>query len=484
MKLNLPLTSDGFLNRSKVAAAVYKCIETVRNIGSSTNAGDSDSFLIPKDIMRKYATSAKLFGYVLSPRPPDAVELAIDSINYSVDTVQEGKWYRFADYDDDHDNGKGQNRSTTTSSGASLSSIQGAVKSALTMMSDPKNALIIVSGDNTTMRTQRTDGIEKRDRLITPFTSSSIVQLYSEVLLSFAPKQSKIYIENEISRPMYTNHLIPTSLKPRIITSGNTISGKHLDKNLNINEDWRVLMPGKDTKLMQLPRSPPEANCRCVFVLQLLSSRPARAKADEAAYGELWRISFEEAIADFAEQGAPGGLAYELRFNKYGMRISFLGVSQTLPIYAKKIMNHLVQHKVEQLWDEKKIKTMALSEASKSRDLSSIRRNIVLDSLQRARPYDVELEGTSFLQSCSGAVCFSQGDLTPDETRLLLQDIRGIVASSIGSPNNDNKRYFTPSRIPPIEDLTDMAKWKPRNASPCYISGISLMSDACGRIPR
>ena len=89
-------------------------------------------------------------------------------------------------------------------------------------------------------------------------------------------------------------------------------------------------MPGKNTKLMQLSRSSPEANCRCAFILQLLSSRPARAKAEEAAHGELWKLSFEEAIADFAEQGAPGALAYKLRFNKHGMRISFLGPSQTV----------------------------------------------------------------------------------------------------------------------------------------------------------
>ena len=71
---------------------------------------------------------------------------------------------------------------------------------------------------------------------------------------------------------------------------------------------------------------------------------------------------------------------------------------------------------------------------------------------------------------------------------LMKQDIyckiRVILVSSIGTVSNDNKQYFAPSKIPPIEDLTDMAKWKPRNASPCYIPGISLMSDACGRIPR
>ena len=32
---------------------------------------------------------------------------------------------------------------------------------------------------------------------------------------------------------------------------------------------------------------------------------------------ELWKISFERAVSDLAELGAPAGLAYELTFNKF-----------------------------------------------------------------------------------------------------------------------------------------------------------------------
>ena len=91
----------------------------------------------------------------------------------------------------------------------------------------------------------------------------------------------------------------------------------------------------------------------------------------------------------------------------------------------------------------------------------------------------------SFLQSCLGAVCFSQGDLIPDETNDLMCDLSEIFTDLIA--NSNTKQSFTSIGLPSIdsiEDIIDTPKWKPRNASPCYIAGVSLLSDACGRVPR
>ena len=35
-------------------------------------------------------------------------------------------------------------------------------------------------------------------------------------------------------------------------------------------------------------------------------------------------------LIDLVELGAPAGLAYKISYNKYGMRVSFLGLSQSI----------------------------------------------------------------------------------------------------------------------------------------------------------
>ena len=221
-------------------------------------------------------------------------------------------------------------------------------------------------------------------------------------------------------------------------------------------------------------------------MLQLLSPRPARASAEQAANAELWRLTFDAAAKDLAELGAPGGLAYELRFNKYGLRISCLGLSQTIPSYARRLANLLVKHQQNLLKGQKilpeLIVSSALADANRARNLSQTRKGIVVNTLQKSTSFDAALEGISFLQSCTGAVCFSEGDLTSRETECLLNDMQIILEDSIGTRNTKDEQNI--STIPSVDDLIDSPNWKPRNASPCYVAGVTLMSDACGRIPR
>jgi hypothetical protein len=54
--------------------------------------------------------------------------------------------------------------------------------------------------------------------------------------------------------------------------------------------------------MLKLPRVPPEPSSRCAFVLQLLSSRPARADTKMAAHAELWKVSLEYAVSDLVSK--------------------------------------------------------------------------------------------------------------------------------------------------------------------------------------
>jgi len=477
LKLELALTLDGFLNRSKVVAAIYDYIEVLRTPGTK-------SFVIPRGIMAQYATTAKLFGYILAPRPPDAVELAIDSMNYGVDTVNSGKWYRFP--------------STEDLGGLGLNRMRRAVSRALVSISDPENALIIVTAGAEAIAMTRTAFAKYP---IPPITSSkwkkertSGAQVYFEDMLESGPWIGQAFLttavnpQEEFLPPVY-NPFELTSLRPT--RSSNMIQFSSISKENNDTwssqqddfrrRNWIVLTP--TYRRMALPRAPPETDCRCLFVLQLLSSRTTTATAEQAANGELWKLSFDAAATDLAELGAPGGLAYELKFNKYGLRLSFLGLGRTIPSYARRMTQLLVRFQQNLLKGPKTLPksliTTALADASRSRALSPAQRRIVTDTIQKASTYDVVQEGTAFLDSCKGAVCFSEGDLTQSETENLMDDLQKIVGDSIGAVEQQEI-----VAIPSADELVDTPNWKPRNASPCYIVGVSLMCDACGRVPR
>lgn len=477
LKLELSLTLEGFLNRSKIVAAVYDYIEVLRT-------PETGSFVIPRVTMAQYATTAKLFGYALTPRPPDAVELAMDSMNYGINNVKSGKWYRFP--------------STEELGGLGLNRMRRAVSTALSDISDPEDALVIVTAGASAIAMTRTSPVKHP---IPPIASSkwkteriSGAQVYFEDMLQSRPWIGQALVVNSVTPqgdflPPVCNPFELTSLRPprflntmqppEPLMSKNQGSRSKVD-DIRMNR-WIVSTPRY--RNMTLPKAPPETDCRCVFVLQLLSSRPTRATAEQAANGELWKLAFDAAATDLAELGAPGGLAYELKFNKYGLRISFLGLSKTIPSYARRITQLLTRLEQDLLKGPKTLPNSliaaGLADATRSRVLSPSRRRIVTDTMQKASTYDVAKEGTAFLKSCKGVVCFSQGDLTRSETENLVEDMQKILGNSIASIEEQDIVF-----IPSADELTDTPAWKPRNAVPCYIAGVSLMSDACGRITR
>merc|ERR1719469_1621751 len=102
-----------------------------------------------------------------------------------------------------------------------------------------------------------------------------------------------------------------------------------------LDRNWRLVQIAQNSEddivKLPLPIMPLEPSCRSALVLQLISPRPARADIKQGANAQIWLLSFEAAVADLAALGAPGGLAYDVSFNKFGLRICFLGISQNLP---------------------------------------------------------------------------------------------------------------------------------------------------------
>lgn len=60
----------------------------------------------------------------------------------------------------------------------------------------------------------------------------------------------------------------------------------------------------------------------------------------------------------------------------------------------------------------------------------------------------------------------------------LLADLKGIFRKGMGLGIGIGVA------VPDIEDIVYRPSWIPRSASSCSVSGSSLISDACGRIPR
>jgi insulysin len=478
LKMEISLTTDGFLNRSNVVAAVYECIETLRS---------GFAFVLQREIVAQYASVAKLFGYYLAPRPPDAIELAFDAQVYGLEAVGSGKWYRFP--------------SAEEQSGLGLNPIRRAVSATLSMMSDPDNAVIITTaGEKSISQSNlgiRSESIPSRDsaRWIKEPVSEGLFYFEDMLQLKARVEQlvlTKLVDAEELNRPIF-NSLVPTSLRPprvMLCTSMDPTSNADaallwsgLEMQSPLGSKWTLMQLYPGQQGLPLPRAPPEPNCRCYFVVQLLSTRPARADVRQAARAELWKLTFEKAVTDLAELGAPGGLFYDVSFNKFGLRLCFLGISQTISSYTRRLTRRLARHHEDLLNGpetiRRSIRSSAVQNVARAPNVSPGRKGRIVSNLKSSTAYEVASEGIAFLRSCTGAVCFSEGDLTMSETMQLMEELERIFG--LATPNRQSQQS---SAVPSFHELLYKPVWKPRFASACAISGVSLISDACGRIPR
>jgi insulysin len=504
MRLEIVLTLLGFAKRSSVIAAVYECLGNLRSNPPS------------REMISQYCTVAQLYGHVLAPRPPDAIELAFDGQIYGVDGpfgVGTPGWRLMPPPEDI----------------VGVRNIQITMQAVLSRISDPSNAITIVTASQRAIQSSPGNGLDEPFPFFSPasWDISPITQArYLPQNNILAGKINEWLVARQMEeklQPPVLNPLIPPTLRPPRIPLHNSVNtlissnNEGQDDNLQVfstavssssadayaaytayedsydptksslvRDYWALLKvyshnDNIPTGGLSLPRMPPEKSSRSVFVLQLMSSRPPRASAEMAAHAEVWRISLEYALSDLAELGAPAGLAYEISYNKFGMRVAILGLSQNIASYSRRLCRRIVDHTNQLLEGPDQIPDLIIDTSIRNINrfrMSSKRKRVVLNTLQQTTASDAALEGASFFNSCSGGVCVAQGDMLPSEALALLADLKKIFRQTTGV----NVVPFP--AVPDVDDLLYRVNWIPRAASVCTISGATLISNPCGRVPR
>ena len=349
MKLEIALTLDGFVNRSAIVAAVYDSLRAVGQI-----CQPEQSFLLPQALLNQYMTVGRLFGYALAPRPPDAVEMAIDAQTYglggSYGVGTTGVWPIFPPQDDR----------------SAISDLREAIAETLKLVSNPNKGLVLITASAKAIKRSANSFVDER---LPPLSSKRWLTEAVTGARYFREDRTKLpgYVEEWIAAkldedellPPTPNPLIPTKLRrsrpvlerkstdgsrrlyylevpesKNILASGGDYSRDYMWREFTtlsptdreddgtmsgtgtwktravssmVDGDWKLLQTpilNADMPSLPLPVLPPENTCRCAFVLQLLSPRPARANVRKAAHAQLWLLSFENAISDLVSDPA------------------------------------------------------------------------------------------------------------------------------------------------------------------------------------
>jgi len=473
MRLELKLTEGGFNNRSAVIAAILGCIEATAKLSQPTSA---QPFLLPRELMAQYISTARLHGYTLAPRPPDAVELAVDSQTFGLDGQGVGvlgTWPLFPDPND----------------GAAVDALRQAVAMALSTMIDPGKTIATIIARESSIKNFVGGLVDPPlPTLGSPLWERELLtnaQYYVENVagldrLFVSPMVWALgKVEGDELGPPFLNPLLPARIRPPRSTAESQLGASI------IGDRWRLYQAPSgrndgDT-LLPLPLIPPEPSSRCSFVIQLLSNRPREASVRQAARSQLWLASFDDDIVDLAELGAPAGLAYDLSFNAYGLRICFRGLSQSLPSYARRFCRRLVQHHARlvdgSISIDSTTKRLAIYQANRLQE-SPLRKRQIVGNLRTSSDLDAAAEGLAFLNSCDGGFAFAQGDLLHDEAVDLCKEIKSIF-SRVATEN-----YRDPIKPNNLGEILYKPYWKPKTSSPLLIPGVALISDACGRVQR
>lgn len=281
---------------------------------------------------------------------------------------------------------------------------------------------------------------------------------------------------------------------------------------LRADERWRIwLSPPALPVPSSLPMraAPPRRAPLAALTLQLLTDRPARASAKVAALEALWLAALDHAVAGLAEAGAPAGLAYDVSLNRDGVRVSFRGLSQSLPSYARRFMRVFARHTRTLAPAMDGASTLDGAPASAASDAQAFatwvrdvrykldtapppqwtsgwhaRRENVRRELDAAAPSLVLAEGASLAASVRGVLALAQGDLLPDEVLGLAHELERL--SGLELPSRAAAAAAADVPWPsPGSVLQYKPIWKPRTASdPCLLPGMSLQADTCGRVAR
>lgn len=232
---------------------------------------------------------------------------------------------------------------------AGITAIQKELGNVLTQLSEPSNAIIISTASKKSIQFATKNVFENAFPPLSPaswnispitgarYTFDNMLRLTGKVNEWLVAR----LMEDELSPPAL-NPLVPARVRlPRIPTSmvkpagatnsvtefqesgfwrvqsrgfgvatgddedasGSEVAPYYEDatKTSIVRDYWRVLKVishQSEDRALQLPRVAPEPSSRCVFALQLLSARPARANVRMAARAELWKMSLEYALTD------------------------------------------------------------------------------------------------------------------------------------------------------------------------------------------
>jgi hypothetical protein len=232
-----------------VIATVFDFLTRLRNTPPS------------RELIAQYCTVAQLYGHVLVPRPPDAIELAFDGQIYGVDEphgVTGGSWCLLPSPDD----------------GAGVRLLQRTMTAVLDELSDPSNAVVIVTASQKAIQSFEGNVFEEKFPLfspaswdISPVTGARYVPENNLLTGKINEWLTAILTEDDLSLPVL-NPLIPPTIRPARIQRFSLMTHQPTDELL---DDLKVLaIPPKTTFTSDIGEDPIRSFTACLYVERVL----------------------------------------------------------------------------------------------------------------------------------------------------------------------------------------------------------------------
>ncbi|KAG8459873.1 hypothetical protein KFE25_014436 [Diacronema lutheri] len=490
--LTLGLSARGLRERRQVLRAVRAAAALLGAHGGPSRA-----------LVAECASIARIHSWALAPRPPDALELAVDA---------HGGYGLGAN----HVTGAGALVPTAAPSAPRgdarvLDRSRAAVCDALCTLADPRGAIVFASARGLATRarvaTEPVLGARYVERTLPPAAAVrpadalalglTLPQRNPLVPLRLRPARPRARGAAGASAPaaaagvrgrwrealgQWREALVPSAAAAAAAAPDGAGAGARAPGAPLLRAERRgrvcLLDAAGGGAALPLPRAP-RASAQAALVVQLLTRRPSGASAAEAAHAELWLLELHERARQLAELGAVAGLKYEASFNAHGVRFAFTGLSQSLGEYTARFAALLGEHALGSSGGGGALPVgAALAELERARaPRVAERRAAVRAALVAARRADVRVEGAALWRSVSGTLVVAQGDVLPAEALALADGF--AAAARVPAPAS------APPAWPPLRAVLYAPRWRPtRTGDACLLPGVPLVADACGRLLR
>lgn len=327
LRMELGLTLEGFANRSAVVAAVFECIRT------------SLSSPFQLDLIKQYLSTSWLHGYLLTPRPPDAISLAVDALRFGIGGTGlgvPGYWHLMPSPEDNE----------------GAEAVKKIVTDTLNTMSNEENAIISFRASPKAVYSHSKGIVDQQisiPPLFSPWEREHITgaRYLAESRINGGRSLFKSLawfaanFDGDALTPPFLNPLIPTKFRPPrpVIRQSNPAWGRRLlyleDANASSQQsstggwkltkagvwreyetvtksesegsssNWKLwqIPPGRNSLIgLPLPVRPPEPSIEGVVVIQLLSTLPVSFTPRQLLVSNLWLLSFDQEILDLVSK--------------------------------------------------------------------------------------------------------------------------------------------------------------------------------------